>query len=121
LLEIWCDLEIKPGQRWDDEIKRKLEEAELYIFFMSAALLDSEYVLTVELPIARRRDKEGKARLVPVIIRDCCWKRYVGDIQALPTRGHAVKTWRDRDEACYNVEEGLRRAIDEMHKLLNVS
>lgn len=121
LLTIWHDLQIKPGDKWDDEIKAKLEEAELYLFLVSSALLDSEYVLTVELPIAKRREEEKKARLIPIILRNCSWKTYVGEIQALPTAGRAIKKWRDRDDAFFDVEQGLRRTISEMHSLFNIS
>ena len=121
LLKIWCDLEIKPGHAWDDEIKRKLEEAELYIFLVSAALLDSDFVLSVELPIAQRRVQTKQARVIPVIIRDCSWKKYFGDIQALPAGGRPVKKWPDRDTAFHDVEKGLERTILEMQKTLKIS
>jgi internalin A len=117
LVKIWCDLEIKPGHIWDDEIKHKLEEAELYVFLVSAALLDSDYVLTVELPIAQRRFKANEARVIPIIIRDCSWKRYFGDVQALPTGGRPVKKWPDRDSAFHDVEKGIERTILEMREL----
>src|ERR1035441_2398447 len=116
-LKIWCDLEIKPGHMWDDEIKRKLEEAELYIFLVSAALLDSEYVLKVELPIAERRLKAGEARIIPVILKDCSWKRYFGGIQALPAGGRPVRKWPDRDTAFHDVEKGIESTIFEMRRV----
>jgi len=119
LLKIWCDHEIKPGHEWDDEIKGKLEEAELYIFLVSAALLASEYVYKVEIPIALKRMQTNNARLVPLIIRDCNWKKSeFGEFQVLPTGGRAIKKWRDHDTAFSNVEEGLRKTILEMQKSL---
>jgi internalin A len=117
LVEVWCDLQIRPGDKWDDAIKRELDEAELYLFLMSTELLASVYVQEIELPIARQRDKENKARLVPVVLSACSWKRYVGDVQGLPTGGQALKQWRDKDEACFDVEEGLRKTIADMYAL----
>jgi internalin A len=116
LIEIWFDLQIRPGDQWDDEIKRKLEEADLYLFLVSTKLLNSDYVQRVELPIAKRRHAADEARLVPVILSACSWKRYLGDIQALPTGAVPVKQWRDKDEACFSVEEGLRAAITAMRE-----
>ncbi len=118
LVEVWCDLQIKPGDKWDDEIKRKLEEAELYLFLMSTDLLVSDYVRNTELPIARKRHEENTARLVPVIVRECSWTGYVGDIQGLPKGTLAVKQWRDKDQAFHDVEMGLRKTIVEVRKLL---
>lgn len=70
----------------------------------------------IELPIARKRHEDDKARLVPVIVRKCSWERYVGDIQGLPKGGQPVKQWGDRDDACYDIEQGLRQTIAEMRK-----
>ncbi|MBI2924693.1 MAG: TIR domain-containing protein [Verrucomicrobia bacterium] len=121
LIEVWCDLEIVPGAKWDDEIKRKLEEAELYLFLISTDLLNSDYVQEVELPIARRRHDENQARFVPVVVRACAWQRYVGEIQVLPNRGSPACDWRPYDRACFDVEEGLRKTIAEVRKLLGRS
>jgi internalin A len=118
LIELWCDLQITPGAKWDEEIKRRLNEADLYLFLMSTNLLISEYVQKTELPIARARHKENKARLIPVVVRQCGWARYVGDIQGLPKAGRPVKQWSDKDQAFFDVEEGLRRAIAEVRRLV---
>lgn len=118
LVEIWCDLELKPGDMWSDKIQRKLEEADLYLFLMSSFLLDSDFVQDIELPIARRRHEANKARLIPVVVRACGWERFVGDIQVLPKDGRPLKNWTDRDKACLNVEEGLEKVIVEVRKML---
>jgi hypothetical protein len=118
LVEVWSDLQIVAGAKWDEEIKRKLEDADLYLFLMSVDLLNSDYVQDVELPIARRRHEENKARLIPVIVRKCGWTRYVGEIQGLPKAARPVKQWRDTDDACFDVEEGLRKTIEEVRKML---
>lgn len=118
LVELWYDLKIVPGDKWDDEIKRKLNEAELYVFLMSTDLLVSDYVRDTELPIARRRHETYQARLLPVVVRRCSWANSLGDIQALPTAGKPVKEWKDKDQAFYDVELGLRQAISEARKFL---
>jgi hypothetical protein len=117
LVQVWYDGQISGGTKWDEEIKQRLDEADLYLFLMSTDLLSSEYVQKTELPIARKRHEENKARLVPVIVRKCSWERYVGDIQGLPKGGRPVRQWGDRDQACYDIEQGLRRTIDELRKL----
>jgi internalin A len=118
LVEVWSDLQIVAGAKWDEEIKKKLEEADLYLFLMSVDLLNSDYVQDVELPIARKRHEENKARLIPVIVRKCGWVRYVGDIQGLPTAGRPIKQWPDKDQAFFDVEEGLRKTIEQVRKIL---
>jgi hypothetical protein len=118
LLTLWCDHEIKPGHLWDDEIKQKLEEAELYILLMSPALLASAYVHTIELPIALRRVQGKQARVVPVVLKDCSWKDDFGKFQALPSNGRPIKKF--PDTAFYDVEMGLQKAIEEMQDAFSV-
>ena len=117
LVEVWCDLQIKPGDKWDNEIKRKLEQTDLYLILMSTDLLVSEYVQKTELAIARQRHEKRQARLVPVVVRRCSWANYLGQIEGLPKGGRPVKEWTDKDQAFHNVETGLRLAISEMYAL----
>ncbi len=118
LVEIWCDLQIKAGEHWDEVIKRKLEEAELYIFLMSTDLLVSDYVQKTELPIAKKRHEKNRARLVPVIVRRCSWTNCLGEIQGLPTAGKPIKEWIDKDQAFHSVEMGLRKTIADVRSML---
>ncbi len=118
LVEVWCDLQIKPGEKWDDEIKQKLNEADIFLFLMSTDLLASNYVQDVELPIARMRHEGNTARIVPVVVRACSWTKYLGDIQGLPKAGKPVKEWTDKDQAFHDVELGLRKTIADVRKLL---
>jgi internalin A len=114
LIELWYDLKLVPGAKWDEEIQQRLVEADLYLFLMSTDLLASEYVQERELPVARRRHEAKQARLLPVVVRSCSWKRYVGDIHVLPGGDKAVKEWSDKDQAFFKIEMGLRSAIDEL-------
>lgn len=114
LIELWYDLKLVAGAKWDDEIKRQLADADLYLFLVSADLLASDYVQEVELPIARRRHEAKEARLLPLIVRRCGWERSFSDLQALPDRGKPVKEWPDKDRAFFSVEVGLRRVVAEV-------
>jgi internalin A len=118
LVEVWYDLKIRPGDNWDHEIKDKLESAELYLFLLSTDLLVSEYVQRVEFPIALARHNANQARLVPVVVRKCSWSKYLGHVQALPAAGKPVKQWTDKDQACHDVEVGLRETIAKLQQLL---
>ncbi|MBE0540888.1 MAG: TIR domain-containing protein [Verrucomicrobia bacterium] len=119
LIEIWSDRQIIAGSKWDEEIQRKLNEAELYLFLMSTNLLNSSYVRDKELPAALKRFEKKRAGFVPVVVQRCSWKQYVGEIQGLPTGGKPVADWKPFDNACFNVEEGLRGTIAEVRKMLS--
>jgi len=118
LIECWHDRDMVPSTEWEEEIKRRLREAEIILFLISADMLNSDFIQRVELPTAMELHMQDKARVVPVVVRKCGWQRHFGDIQALPRGGRPVSDWRPHDHACFDVEEGLRKTIDEVRRLL---
>jgi len=66
---------------------------------------------------ALEREKNGEARVIPVIVRDVNWsKAPFAHLQALPKDGLAVTKWPDKDSAWRNVSEGIERVVEEMRK-----
>jgi hypothetical protein len=49
-VNVWTDLEIKPGDRWDEEIQGALSAAKVAVLLVSRAYLESEYIGSCELP-----------------------------------------------------------------------
>ena len=47
-------------------------------------------------------------RLVPVILSDCQWQTYVGDLQALPSDGGPLRHQHHRDVAFNEVTSKVR-------------
>lgn len=61
------------------------------------------------------RHVAGKARVIPVIIRDVNWRNApFAPLQALPKDGKAVNLWANKDTAWRNVAEGIERVIQEL-------
>jgi len=50
LLQIWSDKLIRPGDRWDDEIKKALERAQSALLLVSQKFVCSAYITRNELP-----------------------------------------------------------------------
>lgn len=48
--EVWQDLEILPGQKWDAEIRRALDSCDVGILLVSPAFLGRDYIVKIELP-----------------------------------------------------------------------
>ncbi|MCC6459467.1 MAG: toll/interleukin-1 receptor domain-containing protein [Saprospiraceae bacterium] len=110
----WTDRGILAGQVWDDLIKKAFQEADVYLFLLSADALASEYINTVEIKIATERSATGSAAIIPIIVRPCLWQ-YTAfkHLQALPSGGKAISTWANEDEALLDVAGGLiQRLID---------
>ena len=49
-VQIWTDREIKPGQRWHEEIQWSIAAAKVAVMLVSGNLLHSEYINGNELP-----------------------------------------------------------------------
>ena len=116
-LKVWYDGEILPGQHWDNEIKTQVQSADIILLLISKDFFDSEYIQTTELKSAIERHKEGKAMVVPVIVRPCVWQdTYAGKFQVLPTNGDAIfsRHWHDPDEALVSVVEGVKKVANKL-------
>src|SRR5262249_8641572 len=112
LISIWHDRRILPGQDWDQEIDRNLENADIILPLISPDFLASDYAYGREMLRAIERHQSGSATLVPIIVRPCDWQYSpLASIQALPGQGRPVSSWPNRDEAWLDVAQGLRRLI----------
>ncbi|MFN0035536.1 MAG: SUMF1/EgtB/PvdO family nonheme iron enzyme [Saprospiraceae bacterium] len=118
---IWSAKEIKAGERWGEEIERRLLDSEVIVLLLSADFFSSDYIMDKELPKVVEKHKAGDCQIIPVLARQCHWKdtpfgeyAELGDIQALPvgekpivSRGH----WDNDDQPYYEVVEGVKDSI----------
>ena len=113
----WHDRLIGAGQEWKEQISRNLEQADIILLLVSADFIASDYCYDVEMARALARHKTGKARVIPVIVRDVDWSDApFAKLQALPRDGKAVRLWSDRDAAWRNVAEGIKKAAEELRR-----
>jgi hypothetical protein len=116
----WSDRQILPGTEWDDEIRIRLNAADIILLLISADFLNTDYCTQVEIPEALRRHEADEAIVMPVILRYCSWKfTPLADIQAYPEKAKPIKSWTDIDEAYTNVVEGVYLAATEIKKRRN--
>lgn len=66
---IWDDSRIRPGDRWEDEIERTVEEAEIAVLLLTSSFFASDFVRTRELPMLEARASIGRTRVIPVFLR----------------------------------------------------
>lgn len=112
-LMIWYDGEIVPGQDWSKAIKMQITVADIILLLISKDFFNSEYIEKEELTKALKRHKNGKAIVVPVIIKHCLWEVYpeISTLQVLPKDGKAISSWTDVDEAFSDVARGVQKLI----------
>ncbi len=111
--DVWHDHRIVPGDDIDAEIEEALERSDVILLLCSPDFLHSGYCYDREAQRAMERHAEGSARVLPVILRDCEWRRApFGKLKATPPDGKPVVKWPDLDEVLKRVVEDIRAAIE---------
>ena len=115
IISSWYDGDINPGTEWESQILGKLNTAQIILLLVSADFINSDFCYGIELQQALARHDDGKARVIPIIVRPVDWKGApFAKLQALPTSAKPVTRWPSRDEAFFDIMQGIRRAIDDL-------
>lgn len=85
LIELWVDEQLRPGDRWREEIKEAIDGAGVALLLISADFLASEFIATDELPPLLAAAEERGTQIIPVIIKP---SRFLRDKRL--SRFHAV-------------------------------
>jgi replicative DNA helicase len=113
----WHDRKIIPGETWEFEIDKFMNDADIIILLISPDFIASDYCYGKELEQAFERYKLGKSYVVPIIIRPVDWMiEPLGKIKALPKDGKPVTTWSNHDEAWLDITKGIRIVIEKVVK-----
>jgi tetratricopeptide (TPR) repeat protein len=116
VITAWYDRDISAGSEWDEEIKKRLDDASVILLLISPDFMHSEYCHNVEVKRAMERHDAGEACVIPVFLRPANWKGALfGKLQALPTDARAVTSWSNQDEAFVIVSEGIQRAVETLN------
>jgi hypothetical protein len=114
LITSWYDRDIRAGTVWEQEIHDHLDNAQLVLLLVSPSFMSSDYCYSVEMTHALERQSRGESHVIPVIVRPVYWQgEPLGKLQVLPTDGKPVASWSNRDEAFFDVVEGIRRVIEQ--------
>jgi hypothetical protein len=81
---LWNDTDIKPGEKWLEEIKKALASTRVAVLLVSSHFLASKFIAGLELPsILDDAEKEGLIVLW-IYVGPCMYKRTpIADYQAL--------------------------------------
>lgn len=119
-LQITDDTCIVPGQKWEDEISSKVEDADIVILLLSNDFIRSDYCFQKEMQIARERDRAGDCTIVPIVVRACAYEKLeLGQLQAILPNGKPVKQNKDRDAAWLEVTKQLDKVIARFDEEVN--
>jgi tetratricopeptide (TPR) repeat protein len=73
-VRVYDDSKLRPGQEWDPELKRQLDQVDIVVLVVTPAFLASAYCTSVEVTRAMDRHKNGAARIVPILADHANWK-----------------------------------------------
>jgi tRNA A-37 threonylcarbamoyl transferase component Bud32 len=115
VLLLWHERMIAAGADWQTEVNDNLKEAEIILLLVSADFLDSKYCVGSEIEKAVQRHTQGRAVLIPILVRPCMWTEEPFSacdpaLSPLPSNGRAVSEWKHVDQAFLDVVEGIHGA-----------
>lgn len=112
IIDIWHDRKIKAGSEFAKVIDEEINVSDIILLLVSPDFLHSDYCYGIEVKRAIEKHKQGKSKVIPVILRPCSWHTApFGHLLATPRDGKAISTWLNRDEAFLDVEKTIRLAI----------
>lgn len=115
-IEYWSDKNMFAGGLVDAQIMERLDTASIVILLVSPDFVASDYCFNIEMESALKKREEGKGVVIPVIIRETTdWRTFgMGKLLALPDNGKPLKDWHHPDEFWASVQEGIRRAVENL-------
>jgi len=121
IIEEWYDRKIYPGDDWQQEIENNLKDADIILLFISADFLASSNCQK-EKEMALDLMKSKGTRVIPIILSNCAWKddKDLSQLQALPTDGKPVKSFKNREDAWVDVYKGLKSVLNKILKYKNI-
>jgi subtilisin family serine protease len=114
-IKVWSDGLIEPGKRWEAEIYRALDAADIVLLLVSAYFVESDFCYSKELQRAVEREAQGHVTIVPVRVRPVILKGTVlSEIQALPSEAKPITSFGDPHEGWTQVTERLFDLVERM-------
>ena len=122
MLNIWYDQNISPGSEWEQEINKHLNTAHLILLLVSPDFIASEYCYSKEMKQAMERQERGEAYVIPILLRSSIWQETpFAKLQVLPNNARAVTEWRNRDQAWFDIAQGIEHVAKELFRKLSMT
>lgn len=114
LIDIWSPSpdRVLAGGDLGSEIDAHLTGSNIILLLISNSFISSSDCQK-EVERAMERHKAMEASVIPVLLRPVDWEILsYGNITPLPTNKKFIVSWENEDEALFDVERGIQRAID---------
>jgi TIR domain-containing protein len=115
LITDWHDRDIDAGTAWQEEIDRHLVSADIVLLLVSASFIASDYCWGDEMTKALARHRDGKTRVIPVILHSCGWLRTpLSVLQGVPRDNRAISLWSNEHAAFDHVVSEITKVVDDL-------
>lgn len=113
IITTWHDRRIDAGEEINGRINRYLEEANIFLLLVSPYFLASDYCYDIEMNRAMERHETGSARVIPIILDPCDWKKApFGKLKAVPKDGRPISKFPNKHDALLEVVQAIRNAAE---------
>ncbi|NTV46488.1 MAG: TIR domain-containing protein, partial [Chlorobiales bacterium] len=108
-LASWNDKRLIASDEWDKEIRKRLEEMDIFLFIASQTSLVRPYIKDPELSRAFERHNAGKVEIVTVKLEPCACDDdpLIGKLQRLASRFKSINETKLRSSAWEQVRKDL--------------
>jgi len=91
-LAAWRDRRLIAGEEWDEEIRRRLEDMDIFLFVASQTSLVRPYIRDPELRRAKERRDGGEVEIVTVKLEPCASDEdpFLGKLQRLAPKYKSI-------------------------------
>jgi hypothetical protein len=117
-LAAWRDQRLIAGEEWDQEIRQRLEEMDIFLFIASQRSIVSPYIRDPEIKRAQERRDQGEVEIVTVKLEACAVDEdpYLGKLQRLAPKYTSIAETKLRSSAWEQVRKDLLPVIDRVRK-----
>ncbi|MCY7352260.1 MAG: TIR domain-containing protein, partial [Cytophagaceae bacterium] len=106
-ITVWDDGVLVAGERWNDEIFRHLEEAEIFVALVSKNFMASDFCVSKEMEAAKQ---SGKTIIAIQLKPTAAYRDAFGQLQDIPRQ--PINQYKDPDDGWNDVYVELKKAID---------
>jgi len=112
-LACWRDKRLIAGELWDQEIRKRLEEMDIFLFVASHTSLVRPYIRDPELRRAKERFDAGEIEVVTVKLEACACDEdpFIGKLQRLAPRFRSIVQAKEKSTAWDEVRKDLLPVI----------
>lgn len=112
-IEVWTDKRLIAGEEWDEEIRRRLEEMDVFVFVASQRSLVRPYILKTEISRALERRLQGQIEVATVKLEPCACDDHpeIGKFQRLAAKLKTIAETSPRSKAWEQVRVDLTELV----------